>query len=175
MTRPLSLEINGRRRTTLVAPHEFLLETLRGLGLTGAKEGCGEGECGSCTVLVDGQPVRACIVFSLAVAGRSVTTVEGLAATDTDLHPVQEAMAAAGAVQCGFCTPGFVVALAALLDHNPDPSDAEIRDALAGNLCRCTGYASIMAAARQAARITRERRRRETPAGRRLAQHETRP
>ena len=128
-----------------------LLRVLReDLGLTATKNACEQGECGSCSVLLDGELVCSCLVLAAQADGHAVVTVEGLAGGD-ELHPVQEAFAEAGAVQCGFCTPGFVVAAADLLRRTPDPSDDEIREALSGNLCRCTGYAKILDAVHQAA------------------------
>ncbi len=134
-----------------VWPGESLLYVLRErMGLPGAKNACEQGECGSCTVYLDGEPVCACLVAAGQATGREVTTVEGLADGDR-LHPVQEAFVEAGAVQCGFCTPGLLVAAHDLLERVPDPSDLEIREALAGNLCRCTGYEKILDAVRLAA------------------------
>ena len=134
-----------------VWPGESLLYVLRErMGLPGAKNACEQGECGSCTVYLDGEPVCACLVAAGQAIGREVTTVEGLADGER-LHPVQEAFLAAGAVQCGFCTPGLIVAVHDLLDRNPAPDDAEIREALAGNLCRCTGYHNIVKAVLAAA------------------------
>jgi carbon-monoxide dehydrogenase small subunit len=121
------------------------------LGLPGSKNACEQGECGSCTVYLDGVPVCACLVAAGQAQGREIITVEGLA-TETDLHPIQEAFVRAGAVQCGFCTPGLIVAAHDLLSRVPEPSDLEIREALAGNLCRCTGYEKILDAIRRAAR-----------------------
>ena len=145
--------VNGVERTADdVWPGESLLYLLRErLGLPGAKNACEQGECGSCTVYLDGEPVCACLVAAGQAIGREVTTVEGLAAGQA-LHPVQEAFVEAGAVQCGFCTPGLVVAAHDLLARVPEPSDPEIREALAGNLCRCTGYEKILDAVRLAAR-----------------------
>ncbi|SNS44354.1 carbon-monoxide dehydrogenase small subunit [Geodermatophilus pulveris] len=145
--------VNGTERTADdVWPGESLLYLLRErLGLPGAKNACEQGECGSCTVYLDGEPVCACLVAAGQATGREVTTVEGLA-DGTALHPVQEAFVDAGAVQCGFCTPGLVVAAHDLLARVPEPSDPEIREALAGNLCRCTGYEKILDAVRLAAR-----------------------
>jgi carbon-monoxide dehydrogenase small subunit len=145
--------VNGTERTADdVWPGESLLHLLRErLGLPGAKNACEQGECGSCTVYLDGEPVCACLVAAGQAIGREVTTVEGLAAGQA-LHPVQEAFVEAGAVQCGFCTPGLVVAAHDLLARVPEPSDPEIREALAGNLCRCTGYEKILDAVRLAAR-----------------------
>ena len=149
--------VNGeKRQADDVWPGESLLYVLRErLGLPGAKNACEQGECGSCTVYLDGTAVCACLVAAGQAQGRSVVTVEGLAELSGDagsLHPVQEAFVAAGAVQCGFCTPGLIVATHDLLARNPLPSDAEIREALAGNLCRCTGYEKILEAVRMASR-----------------------
>jgi aerobic carbon-monoxide dehydrogenase small subunit len=150
---PLKIEltVNGESREADVWEGESLLFALReGLGLPGSKNACEQGECGSCSVLLDGTLVCACLVLAAQANGREVVTVEGLA-EDARLHRVQEAFVDAGAVQCGFCTPGLVVATADLLTHNPSPSDDEIREALSGNLCRCTGYAKIFDAVRLAA------------------------
>ncbi|MGN6377818.1 MAG: molybdopterin cofactor-binding domain-containing protein [Gaiellales bacterium] len=149
--RTLAVVVNGVTRERPAAPGRSLLEMLREeLGLTGVKYGCGEGECGACTVLVDGQPQRSCLVPAAAVHGRSVVTVEGLA-EGAQLHPVQAAFAAAGAAQCGYCTPGMVLSTVALLDRVPEPTEAEIVAAMDGNICRCGGYPAIMAAIRRAA------------------------
>lgn len=147
----LELSVNGERHETDAWSGESLLYVLRErLGLPGSKNACEQGECGSCSVLLDGSLVCACLVLAAQAEGHEVTTVEGLADGDR-LHAVQEAFVAAGAVQCGFCTPGLVVAAAALLDEHPSPNDDEIREALSGNLCRCTGYAKIFDAVREAA------------------------
>jgi carbon-monoxide dehydrogenase small subunit len=147
----VGLVVNGERREADVWAGESLLHTLRErLGLPGSKNACEQGECGSCSVLLDGQLVCACLVLAAQVDGHEVVTVEGLA-PDGELHPVQEAFVEAGAVQCGFCTPGLVMAAADLLSRRPDPSEDEIREALSGNLCRCTGYAKIFDAVRLAA------------------------
>jgi aerobic carbon-monoxide dehydrogenase small subunit len=147
----VSLTVNGVPRTADdVWPGESLLFMLRErLALPGSKNACEQGECGSCTVMLDGQAVCSCLVAAPQAEGATVLTVEGLAKGDA-LHPVQEAFVAAGAVQCGFCTPGLVVAVADLLDRNPSPTDEETREALAGNLCRCTGYEKILDAVRLA-------------------------
>jgi carbon-monoxide dehydrogenase small subunit len=146
----LSLTVNGDPVDVAVAPNSTLLEVLRDqLGLTGVKEGCSEGVCGACTVLMDGQPIRSCITLALEAEGTSITTIEGLA-QEGKLHPVQEAFIDNGAVQCGFCTPGMILSAKALLDNNCRPSDDEIKTALAGNFCRCTGYAKILNAVRAA-------------------------
>jgi aerobic carbon-monoxide dehydrogenase small subunit len=147
----VELLVNGERREMDVWEGESLLYALRErLALPGSKNACEQGECGSCSVLLDRTLVCACLVLAAQADGREVVTVEGLAA-DGRLHPVQEAFVATGAVQCGFCTPGLVVATADLLAHNPDPGDDDIREALSGNLCRCTGYAKIFDAVRLAA------------------------
>jgi carbon-monoxide dehydrogenase small subunit len=147
----IELTVNGERREADVWEGESLLFALREkLGLPGSKNACEQGECGSCSVLLDGTLVCACLVLAAQADGHDVVTVEGLV-EDTNLHRVQEAYVEAGAVQCGFCTPGLVVATADLLAHNPAPSDDEIREALSGNLCRCTGYAKIFDAVRLAA------------------------
>jgi aerobic-type carbon monoxide dehydrogenase small subunit (CoxS/CutS family) len=150
------LRVNGEEVTPVFASHETLLEVLREeLRLTGTKHGCELGECGTCTVLLDGRPVLSCLLLGVEAAGHEVTTVEGLA-RGGELHPLQQAFAELGAAQCGYCTPGFLLAAAALLEAEPRPSRARIREALAGNLCRCTGYLKIyeaveLAAARMAA------------------------
>jgi carbon-monoxide dehydrogenase small subunit len=150
----VELELNGERRSAEVAPHESLLTALRErFGLAGSKNACEQGECGSCSVVMDGELVCSCLVLAAAAEGRAVRTVEGLA-TDGDMHPVQRAYVQAGAVQCGFCTPGLIVATEALLQANPEPTEAEVREALAGNICRCTGYGRILDAVQRAARTT---------------------
>ncbi len=147
----ITTTVNGVERTVEVAPTTSLLSLLRDeLGLIGAKNACEQGECGSCTVWLDGRLVCACLVAAVQVDGGSVRTVEALGDAHR-LHPVQEAFLEAGAVQCGFCTPGLVVAVADLLERIPQPSDETIREALAGNLCRCTGYSKILAAVHLAA------------------------
>jgi len=147
----VQLTVNGERKETEVWEGESLLFALRErLGLPGSKNACEQGECGSCSVLLDGTMVCACLVLAAQADGHHVVTVEGLA-QDGQLHRVQEAFAETGAVQCGFCTPGLVVATADLLEAKPDPSEDEIREALSGNLCRCTGYAKIFDAVRLAA------------------------
>jgi aerobic carbon-monoxide dehydrogenase small subunit len=147
----IELTVNGEQREADVWAGESLLFALReSLGLPGSKNACEQGECGSCSVLLDGTLVCACLVLAAQADGHEVVTVEGLA-EDGELHRVQEAFVEAGAVQCGFCTPGLVVATADLLAHNPRPSDDEIREALSGNLCRCTGYSKIFDAVRLAA------------------------
>ena len=149
----LSLNVNGAEQTALGDSRDTLLVFLRDrLGLTGTKEGCGDGNCGSCTVLLDGAPVTACLVLAPEAEGAAVTTIEGLGSgVDAGLHPVQQALIDHGGTQCGFCTPGIVLTAKALLDANPRPSEAEIRAGIAGNLCRCTGYDKIVRAIAAAA------------------------
>jgi carbon-monoxide dehydrogenase small subunit len=143
----LAITVNGEQKALDVAPHATLLSVLRDdLALTGTKEGCDEGECGACTVLVDGLAVDSCLMPALAVDGSDVQTVEGLAPSRDALAPLQRAFVEAGGVQCGFCTPGFLMTLAAFLDENPAPTGEEIRSAIAGNICRCTGYSQIVEA-----------------------------
>jgi len=147
----LSCMINGAEHSVLVDPRDTLLELLRDrIGLTGAKEGCGNGNCGTCTVLLDGAPVNACLVLALEVGAREVQTIEGLAGAG-ELTAIQTALVEMGGTQCGFCTPGIVLSAKALLAANPAPSEADIRQAIAGNLCRCTGYAKIVDAIAAAA------------------------
>ena len=157
MRYPLTLRVNGVPYDVVLDPGRTLLSVLRTeLGLTGTKEGCDDSECGACMVLMDGRPVNSCSYLALQAAGRSITTVEGLAAADGELHPLQRAFLEGGGIQCGFCTPGMLISAAALLAEDPDPSDDAIRDALAGNLCRCTGYQPIIGAVRRAAAELRE-------------------
>ena len=147
----LRLSVNGGEREIEAQGHDSLLTALREqLGLVGSKDACEQGECGSCSVLMDGELVCSCLVLAGAAAGRDIRTVESLGTGDA-LHPVQKAFVDAGAVQCGFCTPGFVISTVALLRANPEPSDAEIKEALAGNICRCTGYGKILEAVHRAA------------------------
>jgi carbon-monoxide dehydrogenase small subunit len=147
----LSLTVNGETHEVLVPVHKTLLEVLReDLGLTGTKHGCELGECGTCTVLVDGAPVLSCLVLPAELAGGEITTVEGMARGGR-LHPLQQAFAELGAAQCGYCTPGMLLTAQALLAERPSPTRQEVRDALAGNLCRCTGYTKILDAVELAA------------------------
>lgn len=147
----IQIRLNGNPRIVEVVAHRLLLDLLRyELGLTGTKEGCGTGDCGACTVLVNGMPVNSCLVFSAELDGSDIVTVEGLS-IGSDLHALQRAFIERGGVQCGYCTPGMLMMAKALLDENPDPSEEEIRFALAGNLCRCTGYAKIIDAVLDAA------------------------
>ena len=147
----IEITVNGRKRRFDVEPNKLLLNLVRDeLYLTGTKYGCGIGECGACTVLLDGEAVLACMVLAVDTDGRCVETVEGVADGDK-LDPIQEAYIEEGAVQCGFCTPGFIMTTKALLKENPDPSEAEIREYLKGNYCRCTGYVNIVKAVQSAA------------------------
>jgi carbon-monoxide dehydrogenase small subunit len=147
----ITLTVNGEVELVDVPSNMTLLQLLRDkLVLTGTKNGCAAGECGACTVIMDGEPVNSCMVLAVECDGSQITTVEGLA-HDGQLDPVQETIIEQGGVQCGFCTPGILISARALLDRNPDPSDYEIRDALVGNLCRCTGYLRIIDAVKQAA------------------------
>jgi len=151
MEHEIRVTVNGTVETALVPSGMTLLQFLRErLYLTGAKEGCGIGECGACTVLLDGVPVTSCLVLAVEADGKEVRTVEG-EATDGQLSRLQRAFIAEGAVQCGFCTPGMIMSARALLERNPHPSDPEIREAIAGNFCRCTGYEAIVRAIRRAA------------------------
>jgi aerobic-type carbon monoxide dehydrogenase small subunit (CoxS/CutS family) len=150
--RPVTVTVNGRPYQRTIEPRLLLSDFLRHeLGLTGTHVGCEHGVCGACTVLVDDQPARACLMFAVQADGLSVTTVEGLAESTDALHPVQQAFWDAHALQCGFCTSGMLMTTVALLRENPSPSDVEIRVALSGNLCRCTGYQNIVKAVRLAA------------------------
>jgi carbon-monoxide dehydrogenase small subunit len=151
--RVIQLMVNGEEYEIIVAPNRTLLEVLRDdLYLTGTKEGCGEGACGTCTVLLDGKPVRSCLILAVEVQDREVTTIEGLASMG-ELHPVQRAFVEYGAIQCGFCAPGMILTTKALLDENPSPTEQEARQAISGNVCRCTGYAKVVEAILKAAQI----------------------
>jgi len=157
----VSTTVNGDPAEFLCAPGDTLLDVLRGpLGLTGSKEGCGSGDCGACTVMLDGAMVCSCLVLAAEAEGRVIATIEGVAEGSV-LHPVQRKFLELGALQCGFCTPGFIVAAKALLEQDPDPSEHDIRYWLAGNLCRCTGYDKIVRAVSEAAAEMRQER---TPA-----------
>jgi len=152
----VTIRVNGELRTASVPPETTLLKLLReSFYLTGAKLGCDVGDCGACTVIVDGEPVNACLMLAGQADGRDVLTIEGLATRDR-LHPLQRAFEDHAALQCGFCGPGVILSAKALLDGNPDPTRHEIRDAIAGNLCRCTGYTKMIDAVQQAARELRE-------------------
>ena len=170
MKKKIRMTVNGDVHEIEVEPRKTLLAVLRDqLGLTGTKEACGTGDCGACTVLLDGKTVTSCLVLAVEADGREVTTIEGIS-RDGDLHPVQKAMVEYGGVQCGFCTPGFVLSAVALLNENPDPTEEEIRQGLAGNFCRCTGYTKIVQAIRAAAKEVRKAARgRSSRRGRRAA------
>lgn len=144
---PIRLSVNGQAHDVMVDPQESLLQLLRDqLRLTGTKEGCSTGYCGACTALVDGAPVNACLFFAVDADRCEITTVEGIADSGSSLHPLQRAFVEAGGLQCGYCTPGMIMSAAALLAENPSPSEHDVRAALAGNICRCTGYQSIVQA-----------------------------
>ncbi|RJR19597.1 MAG: (2Fe-2S)-binding protein [Desulfobacteraceae bacterium] len=146
MKRLIKTNINGKVMELAVNPGQTLADLLRyELGLTGTKKGCEMGECGSCTVLMDGRPVNSCLVLAVRVDGRSITTIEGVEA-DSGLHPIQKAFVEHGAIQCGFCSPGMILSAKSLLEGNPSPDQVEIRTAISGNLCRCTGYQKIVEA-----------------------------
>jgi carbon-monoxide dehydrogenase small subunit len=146
MRKLIKLRVNGQEWEVMVEPRQTLLDVLRyDLGLMGTKEGCGDGNCGSCTVLLNGQAINSCLVFAIEVDGQEITTIEGLY-QGGKLHPLQHAFIEEGAVQCGFCTPGMILAAKGFLDSNPNPTEAEVRRAIAGNLCRCTGYDKIVRA-----------------------------
>jgi carbon-monoxide dehydrogenase small subunit len=160
MKRMVEVTINGECQALALEPYLSLLDVLRNeVGLTGTKKGCDVGDCGACTVLLDGKPVNSCLVLGVEVGGCDVVTIEGLQPDPDRLHPLQESFMQHGGAQCGFCTPGFIMMAKALLDENPNPTEDEIRFGIAGNICRCTGYTKIVtaiqAAARQLAETTR--------------------
>lgn len=148
--------VNGKEYAVEVSANETLLDVLREkLGLTGTKFGCGNGECGACTVLVDGEAVNSCLLLALECEGRTIETIEGLAGPGGELHPIQQAFIENFGIQCGFCTPGMIMSAKALLDRNPSPTEEEIREAIDGNICRCTGYQSIVDSIAAAAEMLR--------------------
>ena len=152
MKKQLQLTVNGQLRQVFVEPFYSLLDALRdGLHMTGAKKGCDEGDCGACTVILDGKPVTSCMVLALSAHDAEVTTIEGLESRN-ELHPVQQAFVDYGGLQCGFCTPGLIMAATALLEENPAPTEEEVKIAIGGNLCRCTGYSKVVEAIMAAAR-----------------------
>jgi carbon-monoxide dehydrogenase small subunit len=158
MKSEISFILNGSEVQVSVHSHFRLIDVLREqLGQTGTKEGCGEGECGACTVIIDGRAVNSCLYPALEVEGKSVTTIEGFQGTKNELSVIQQAFVEQGAIQCGFCTPGMIMSAKALLDSNSDPSEEDIRDALLGNLCRCTGYVQIVEAVKKAAAQLKEK------------------
>lgn len=151
----ISLNVNGKDHTLEVEEDMRLIDLLREkLGLTGVKEGCSEGECGACTVIMDGEVVNSCLVMAFQAEGSSILTIEGLG-DEENIHPIQQAFIDVGAVQCGYCTPGMILAAKALLDKNPNPTEEEIREAISGNLCRCTGYNKIVQAIDRAKEVQR--------------------
>ncbi len=152
-THVIELIVNGDLREVAVRPNLTLLQLLRDhLRLTGTKHGCGTGDCGACTVLLDGRPVNSCLTLAVEARNRTITTIEGISTSGTTLHPVQQAFVEKGAVQCGYCTPGMIMSSVHLLRTNPDPTESEIRHAIGGNICRCTGYTKIIEAIETAAR-----------------------
>jgi len=152
LKKEIELSVNGAPYRLSVEPDRTLLEVLReDLGLTGTKEGCASGECGACTVLLDGEPIRSCLILAVDVRGREVVTIEGVAENRTP-HKIQKAFIDCGAIQCGFCTPGMILVGKALLEKHPKPGERQIREAISGNLCRCTGYAKIVEAIKAASR-----------------------
>ncbi len=152
----IQLTVNGESVEAAVEPNRTLVQVLReDLGLTGTKHGCGLGDCGACTVILNGKPVNSCLVLAVQAAGCEVLTIEGLA-DNGELHPIQQAFVDNGAIQCGFCTPGMILSAKALLDANPRPTEPEIRTAISGNLCRCTGYQKIVLAIQEAAKAIEE-------------------
>lgn len=160
MKREITFTLNGEEQTIEVEPTRTLLDCLRyDLGLTGTKKGCDEGDCGACTVIVDGRPMNSCLFLMGKAEGARVETIESLG-TEQELHPLQEAFLRVGAVQCGYCTPGMLLTAKAILEENPNPTEQEIRTAIAGNLCRCTGYTKIVEAIRDAASTVGEWRQR---------------
>lgn len=157
MKKEINFVLNGSEVTVTVEAHKRLIDILRdSLGYTGTKEGCGEGECGACTVIVDEHAVNSCLFPAFDVEGKNVTTIEGLQKSSNQLSIIQEAFVQQGGIQCGFCTPGMIMSTKALLDSNPEPTDEEIRDALLGNLCRCTGYIQIIESVKSAASKLKE-------------------
>lgn len=154
MKQLIELHVNGHNYEVAVNPRDLLIDVIRNkIGLTGSKKGCGEGDCGACTVLIDGKPELSCIKLAIACQGQKITTIEGLAQEDGSLHPLQQSFVDHGAVQCGFCTPGMIMSSKALLDRNPNPTQQEIKHELSGNICRCTGYKKIIEAVEAAAQV----------------------
>lgn len=157
MAREISFVFNGKKTTAVAEDHWTLLHFIREeLGYTGTKEGCGSGECGACTVIVDGEAINSCLYLAAELDGKELWTIEGLAAPDGTLHPLQKAFVENGAIQCGFCSPGMIMSAKALLDENPNATEADIKEAVAGNLCRCTGYVQIVEAIRSVSGIGAE-------------------
>jgi carbon-monoxide dehydrogenase small subunit len=152
----ITLTVNGRKHEPALQPNATLLQTLRGLGYTDVKNGCEKGDCGACAILLDGKAVNSCLVLAWQADGAEIVTNAGLGTLD-DPHPLQEAFADSGAAQCGYCTPGMIISAKALLDRSPNPTEKEIREAIAGNLCRCTGYAQIVGAIKRVSELPSER------------------
>ncbi len=158
MSQVITLNINDQDYEVIVSPTDLLVDVIRKkVGLTGTKKGCGQGDCGSCTVLIDGKPELSCIKLAVSAVGKKITTIEGIANPDGTLHPLQESFLDHGAVQCGFCTPGMILSSKALIDRNPTPTREEIKTAIAGNACRCTGYVNILAAIEDYAKALAEK------------------
>ena len=158
MKKQIELTINGVKREILVSSNELLLNVLRDrLGLTGSKYGCGIGECGSCTVLLDGEPVLACLTLAISLDGSDVVTIEGISQPDGRLDPVQDSFLEHGAIQCGFCTPGMIIMAKNLLNENPNPTEREVREHIRGNICRCTGYTQIVKAVQNCSGAAKEK------------------
>jgi carbon-monoxide dehydrogenase small subunit len=157
MKNQISFILNGSQTSVVVDAHSRLIDILRGpLGLTGTKEGCGEGECGACTVILNGRAINSCLYPAFELEGKEILTIEGLHQSPNRLSAIQQAFVDQGAIQCGFCSPGMILSAKALLDFHPDPSEEQIREALLGNLCRCTGYLQILEAVKQAAQNIKE-------------------
>ncbi|MEM3112297.1 MAG: (2Fe-2S)-binding protein [Candidatus Anstonellales archaeon] len=158
MKQIIQLNVNGHFYDVMVSPRDLLIDVLRKqLGLIGTKKGCGHGDCGSCTILIDGKPILSCLTLAVSCQGKKIVTIEGLEEKG-ELHPIQKAFVEFGAVQCGFCTPGMILSAKALLDQNPNPSREEIKRGLSGNLCRCTGYIKIIDAVEAASKMIRSQR-----------------
>ena len=158
MKQVVTLNINDQDYEVIISPTDLLVDVIRKkIGLTGTKKGCGQGDCGSCTVLIDGKPELSCIKLAVSAVGKKITTIEGIANPDGTLHPLQEAFLDNGAVQCGFCTPGMILSSKALIDRNPTPTREEIKTAISGNACRCTGYVNILAAIEDYAKALAEK------------------
>lgn len=158
MKQLITLNINNQNYDVVVTPMELLVDVIRKtVGLTGTKKGCGQGDCGACTVLIDGKPELSCLKFAVASVGKKITTIEGIANEDGSLHPIQDAFLDHGAVQCGFCTPGMILSAKALVDRNPNPTQEEIKTAISGNTCRCTGYVKIIDAIESYANLVAEK------------------
>ncbi len=154
MKQVISLKVNGLKYEVAIVPQDILIDVLReSLGFTGTKKGCGEGDCCSCSILINGELALSCITLAIACQGKDITTIEGIESKGGELHPIQQAYIDKGAVQCGYCTPGMIIATKSLLDHNPTPTRDDIKHGLAGNLCRCTGYIKIVDAVEQAASV----------------------